>query len=357
MKTVRSRGFTLVELLVVILIISILISLLLPAVNNAIKQAQKTQCANNIRQIGLAFIMYHKDWDGNFMHNRRVPHAVAVPPTTLPYNYVDRLTGRNILQYGGQTGYNKIHALGLPVSVDPANTEIVDYMARQDDLDWNMNTGEADAIQGNEEPPLNTYVNNERRVFKCPAEKRIGPTESGKMGISTGSMHFPKTDGYVAQWTAMGNNYSYNCAITDWWCGAGARWLKHTRQIDNASKWVLLVENPGFEASCDGSDLQYQQYSDSGPRGDPSNFTADPGRLKLIYSYHDSTRNMNNAFFLDGHAEYIDFETQPYNQGTYDTRWIRDIKNSFGGLGGPATFMDGPKYALDFRDLAKPDGF
>ena len=116
-STRAHRGFTLIELLVVIAIIAILIALLLPAVQQAREAARRTQCKNNLKQIGLALHNYH-DTSRVFP-----PGWIAVDENRRPSAHEGTsgvAWGTMILPYMEQTNiYNQFNA-NVPLT-DPLN--------------------------------------------------------------------------------------------------------------------------------------------------------------------------------------------------------------------------------------------
>jgi prepilin-type N-terminal cleavage/methylation domain-containing protein len=157
MSTRRRHGFTLIELLVVIAIIAVLIALLLPAVQQARESARRTQCKNNLKQLGLALHNYHDTFN--------VFPPLAIAPGVGGYEALGGPTSTPIIP-------KQLNVSGL-LLLAPYLDQAPLYNA------WNFNNAaswsyvyglySAGSVQGN--PDVNAALSKTKlNVLKCPSD-------------------------------------------------------------------------------------------------------------------------------------------------------------------------------------------
>ena len=181
------RGFTLIELLVVIAIIAVLIALLLPAVQAAREAARRTQCVNNMKQLGLALHNYHSTND-------------SFPPGAA----VTQVTYANGMQTGGGSSWqaNSSLAMMLPFLEQNAIYSSINFN------NYSTNGAYPPRIDASGNgTALSTQIN----AFLCPSDGNAKNTDgiNGRLNSYLASMGTSAQGGYPSSSPGL---FAYNIA-------------------------------------------------------------------------------------------------------------------------------------------------
>jgi len=259
MKNYKAKdlGFTLIELLVVIAIISILAAILFPVFAQAREKARQITCASNLKQIGVATLLYTEDYDEGF--------------PTFRYKYTDPVTAAS----------------------DTANyiTEVEPYV--KSGIGSNFNTVGANAADSTSVWFCPDFaVSNSTTIW--PAAQTATPDRSYAMNIAIcGNGPTTATNANLS-WAPVASGNPVNLA-----------------RIDYPSQNVLVFEFRGTNVYADGNDTNDFSTNNYTSNSAGTNIqSSDDGDYVLGRARHSGG---SNYLMVDGHVKWFGAPSQNYS--------------------------------------------
>jgi prepilin-type N-terminal cleavage/methylation domain-containing protein/prepilin-type processing-associated H-X9-DG protein len=266
----KSKGFTLIELMVVLLVIGLLAGLLYPAISRAREKGRQAQCANNLKELHAAVTSYLSNSGG------RYPFA-----TTYKYKEMDEL-------FHERKGW-----VGPRVSIATDSAGAVGNVDMWDDGTFKGSTCITNGT-------LYPYV-TDKRIYACPTFVRDF-TAINKTRVPVRN--------YVMNWNLNWKNIytvkngSKIMLFTE---------LNHSQQFEKTTvtlNWILSGLDNSFPA-VSASEKMYSTRCTDGALENTGSATP----LEAIAAYHNGK---GNVVFADGHIEYLSYTN---TTDTYNGNW------------------------------------
>ncbi len=238
----RRGAFTLIELLVVIAVIAVLMAILMPALSRAREQGKRAVCLSNVKQFGLAWVMYADENDQLIVNSCTVENTEGHPnpsnkkePCWLNFHpdWTDverRIQGIQDGAMWPYVGQLKIYKCPTGIRGEVNTYAIVDCM-----------NGAMVSIPG---IPSGTYIRR-RSQIKRPGERMVFVDE-GKTSPQSWTIHYDRP----AWWDTppvrhgYGTNFSFADGHAEYWKWRDARTGKYA---DGAAEYASLPDNPDIQ--------------------------------------------------------------------------------------------------------------